>query len=87
MFALSAHIRPGSINRRFDITPTNSIVMDPFEPKLLPLTSISWEEHIEKLGKANRALSNYDGKLSGIINQDLLFVTTGYPGSPCLITN
>ena len=46
--------------------------MDPFEPKLLPLTSISWEEHVEKLGKANRALSNYDGKLSGIINQDLL---------------
>lgn len=46
--------------------------MDPFEPKLLPLTSISWEEHIEKLGKANRALSNYDGKLSGIINQDLI---------------
>ena len=46
--------------------------MDPYEPKLLPLTSVSWEQHIPKLGYANRALAKYDGKLSGIINQDIL---------------
>jgi Fic family protein len=46
--------------------------MDPFDLKPLPLTSISWEKHISELGNANRALANFDGKLSGIINQDIL---------------
>jgi len=47
-------------------------MMDPYEPHLLPIESISWEERGREIRHSYRALSNYDGKLSGIINQDLL---------------
>lgn len=46
--------------------------MEPYIPRSLPLNDIDWVKYIELLGKANRALAQYDGILRGIVNQYIL---------------
>ena len=46
--------------------------MDPYTPCILPIDDISWIQHIELVGKANRAVATYNGILQGIVNQDIL---------------
>jgi Fic family protein len=46
--------------------------MEPYIPRSLPLNDINWVQHIEMMGKANRALAKYEGILRGIVNQDVL---------------
>lgn len=44
----------------------------PFEPQLLPLPDLDWRPLIPLIGKANRALSHYDGVLDGVPNPEVL---------------
>lgn len=44
----------------------------PFIPELLPIKNIDWEARIPSIGKANRALAQYDGVLYGLPNPDIL---------------
>lgn len=46
--------------------------MTPFEAEKLPIAGIAWETHVEALGKANRAISKYDGLLYSIPNPEVL---------------
>ena len=46
--------------------------MDPFVPNTLPLSGFDWEALILLIGKANRALANYDGVLYGVPNPNVL---------------
>ena len=57
---------------KIDIHWIYCIIMDPFDLRMLPLPKISWENHIVELGNANRALAKFDGRLSAIVNQDIL---------------
>ena len=46
--------------------------MDPCTPEKLPISNLSWDRFISKIGKANRNLARYDGTLSAMINPGLL---------------
>jgi Fic family protein len=46
--------------------------MDPYIPAKLPLDSIDWSAHTNRIGRANIALGEYKGVLRGIINPLLL---------------
>ena len=45
--------------------------MKPFDPQKLPI-KLDWEPLIPLIGKANRALAQYDGVLFGLPNSDIL---------------
>jgi Fic family protein len=46
--------------------------MDPYLPKTLPISNIDWEMHIKLIGRANAAISKYDGILESMINPQIL---------------
>ena len=46
--------------------------MRPFVPQKLPLQTIDWEGLIPLIGRANRALAQYDGILYGLPNPEVL---------------
>ena len=46
--------------------------MRPFVPESLPLQDIDWSAHITLIGRANRALAQYDGILFGVPNPVVL---------------
>jgi Fic family protein len=46
--------------------------MKPFQPDKLPLKNIAWEPLIPLIGRANRALAQYDGVLYGLPNPEIL---------------
>jgi Fic family protein len=46
--------------------------MKPFAPDKLPLKNVAWEPLIPLIGRANRALAQYDGVLYGLPNPEIL---------------
>lgn len=46
--------------------------MEPYQPRELPLSNLNWVDLISQLGKANRAIANYDGILKAIPNPSVL---------------
>jgi Fic family protein len=46
--------------------------MQPFIPEKLPIQGIEWESLIPLIGRANRALAQYDGVLYGLPNPEIL---------------
>ncbi|MEK6791746.1 MAG: Fic/DOC family N-terminal domain-containing protein [Deltaproteobacteria bacterium] len=46
--------------------------MKPFIPQKLPLKEVDWELLIPLMGKANRAIANYDGVLNGVPNPEIM---------------
>lgn len=46
--------------------------MEPYKPLVLPLDFLNWVELIPRLGRANRAIANYEGILSAIPNPSVL---------------
>ena len=46
--------------------------MKPYIPQKLPLANIDWFSLISKIGRANRAIANFNGILNAISNQELL---------------
>jgi len=46
--------------------------MRPFIPQKLPIQEVAWESLIPLIGKANRALAQYDGVLYGVPNPEIL---------------
>jgi Fic family protein len=50
---------------------SNLLPMEPLKPEKLPV-ALAWEPLIPLLGKANRALAQYDGVLYGLPNPEVL---------------
>ena len=48
------------------------LIMEPYTPEKLPISNLSWDRFISKIGEANRNLARYDGTLSAMINPGLL---------------
>jgi len=46
--------------------------MKPFIPDLLPLKNLDWKANIALVGRANRAISRYDGLLQGIPDPNIM---------------
>jgi hypothetical protein len=46
--------------------------MKTYTPEKLPISNLSWDKFISKIGKANRNLARYDGTLRAMINPGLL---------------
>ena len=46
--------------------------MKPFTPEKLPIQDIDWQALIPLIGRANRALAQYDGVLYGLPNPEVL---------------
>lgn len=46
--------------------------MKPFTPEKLPVQNVEWEALIPLIGRANRALAQYDGVLYGLPNPEVL---------------
>ncbi|NJD61736.1 MAG: Fic family protein [Deltaproteobacteria bacterium] len=46
--------------------------MKPFIPQRLPIVEVDWEPLIPLIGRANRALAQYDGVLYGVPNPEVL---------------
>src|SRR5260370_12063230 len=46
--------------------------MKSFKPQKLPIENIDWESLIPLIGKANRALAQFDGVLYGLPNPEVL---------------
>ena len=46
--------------------------MKPYNPEILPITSIDWAAHVSLIGQANAALARYDGMLQSIVNPAVL---------------
>ena len=44
----------------------------PFVPQALPIKNVDWEKLIPHMGRANRAISEYNGVLYGVPNPDVL---------------
>jgi Fic family protein len=44
----------------------------PFEPRMLPLDNIDWQNLIGLIGEANAALARYDGLLESIPDAEVL---------------
>jgi Fic family protein len=47
-------------------------MMQPYNPDVLPLSTIDWERHVTLIGQANAALARYDGILLGMVNPQML---------------
>jgi len=47
-------------------------MMQPYNPDVLPLSTIDWERHVILIGQANAALARYDGILLGMVNPQVL---------------
>jgi Fic family protein len=46
--------------------------MEPFIPDHLPIPKLNWEQNAASIGRANRAISRYDGLLQGIPNPNIM---------------
>lgn len=46
--------------------------MQPYNPDVLPLSTIDWGRHVTLIGQANAALARYDGILLGMVNPQVL---------------
>jgi len=46
--------------------------MKSHNPEKLPLSHLNWEAFLPKIGRSNRALARYDGKVEAMINPRLL---------------
>jgi hypothetical protein len=46
--------------------------MEPFIPDYLPIAKLDWEKNAALIGRANRAISRYDGLLQGIPNPHIM---------------
>lgn len=49
-----------------------ALPMKPFVPQVLPITEVEWESLIPLIGRANRALAQYNGVLYGVPNPEVL---------------
>lgn len=48
------------------------MMLEPYTPETLPITSIHWPDHVSNIGKAHAALARFDGIVRSMVNPRVL---------------